>query len=747
MKRKMLQKSVVGYLLLVSLFCFFNLTFASDKLEQLKQAIKEKGANWTAKENWMTNLPPEELQNYYGSILEQPELDQAKVLSLPQLDNLPSHFDWRDNNGNWVTPVKDQNFPNSCSSSGTFSAVAQMESWWKIKNANLDSMIDLSEQFLLSCSDATCGSWQLKGLFNFVDTTGVPTEACFEYQGNDDLPCTNACSNWADEAIQIPGWGWITFGDEHNIDLIKNAIYRHPVTAFHQVYGDFLSYSSGVYEHVYGNHLKNNAILIIGWDDEDQCWICKNSWGEYWGETVNLLPYDVNSGGGGYFRIKWGECQIGKYIPFIWDEKIEEPVLTILPNLIDTELIQGDSLTQDIIFTNVGSKTLEFSTMDFGRMFMFHPDSFKAWDNSSWWCGYKHCNGYENHRLEYLQTPLLNLSSTSEPSLSFMGFWAIEDPAGSEPPWDGWDGCNVWISVDGGVSFTVAHPSSPVYNCQSMTSFGYEFSANMGIGIAGWGGNSGGWKPIDFDLSLYKSDSVLIRFAFASDMGWCTLDDPTLYGFFVDEIIISDGNTIIFEDHGDDSNNMKRIGKRMALGFHDGENPEWISVSNGSGLIPAGESATVEVKVSAKELLPNNNYYGSVAISTNETSGVFSKEIYLNLHVKYPTDVKNDKLKHVIPSKYKLSQNHPNPFNPATKITFLLPEATKAEMKIYNPLGQLIRTFEPINYIAGIHSVEWNGRDDFGRNVASGIYFYNLKATGSKDGSHFSETRKMILIR
>ena len=280
MKTNILQKSIVCFLLLVSIIYFYDLTFASDKLEQIKQAIKDKGANWTAKENWMTNLPPEEIQSYLGTILEPSGFDQAKVLSLPQLDNLPPYFDWRDNNGNWVTPVKDQNLPNACPSSGTFSAVAQMESWWKIQNANQDSMIDLSEQFLLSCSEATCTSWELFRLFHFIDTVGVPTEACFEYQGLANLPCTNACNNWAEEAIQIPGWGWITFGDEHDIELIKNAVYIHPVTAIHQVYEDFPAYSSGVYEHVSGSCQRMNAILIIGWDDEEQCWICKNNWGE-----------------------------------------------------------------------------------------------------------------------------------------------------------------------------------------------------------------------------------------------------------------------------------------------------------------------------------------------------------------------------------------------------------------------------------------------------------------------------------
>jgi hypothetical protein len=97
----------------------------------------------------------------------------------------------------------------------------------------------------------------------------------------------------------------------------------------------------------------------------------------------------------------------------------------------------------------------------------------------------------------------------------------------------------------------------------------------------------------------------------------------------------------------------------------------------------------------------------------------------------------------VYPTKksYFLSQNYPNPFNPKTTIDFQLPKQSYVEISILNSLGQLIRTAKSKNYSAGTHSIEWNGRDDFGNDLGSGIYFYNLKA------DNFSETRKMLLIR
>ena len=99
-------------------------------------------------------------------------------------------------------------------------------------------------------------------------------------------------------------------------------------------------------------------------------------------------------------------------------------------------------------------------------------------------------------------------------------------------------------------------------------------------------------------------------------------------------------------------------------------------------------------------------------------------------------------------NEFVLNQNYPNPFNPTTKISFQLPNLSFVEISIFNSLGKLICSFVSKFYSAGFHSVEWSGRDDFGKDVVSGIYFYNIKARGSnRKGTDFSETKKMNLIR
>ena len=93
------------------------------------------------------------------------------------------------------------------------------------------------------------------------------------------------------------------------------------------------------------------------------------------------------------------------------------------------------------------------------------------------------------------------------------------------------------------------------------------------------------------------------------------------------------------------------------------------------------------------------------------------------------------------PESYALDRNTPNPFNPSTQIGFRLPRSEHVELKIYNSLGQEIRTLVNRQYAAGAHTVMWNGTNEFGQQVASGTYFYKIQA-----GS-FTRSMKMQLLK
>jgi flagellar hook assembly protein FlgD len=94
-----------------------------------------------------------------------------------------------------------------------------------------------------------------------------------------------------------------------------------------------------------------------------------------------------------------------------------------------------------------------------------------------------------------------------------------------------------------------------------------------------------------------------------------------------------------------------------------------------------------------------------------------------------------------IPEKFSLIQNFPNPFNPVTIISYQLPKNSSVELTVYNTVGQPIRTLVNSNQSAGTYQLQWDGKNDKGVNVSTGLYFYRIKA-----GS-FVQMKKMMLIK
>jgi hypothetical protein len=102
-----------------------------------------------------------------------------------------------------------------------------------------------------------------------------------------------------------------------------------------------------------------------------------------------------------------------------------------------------------------------------------------------------------------------------------------------------------------------------------------------------------------------------------------------------------------------------------------------------------------------------------------------------------------------IPSTFSLSQNYPNPFNPETVIEYQLPKASEVEISIFNLQGQKVTTLVRGHQTAGAHKIIWNGTDESGRRVASGIYLYQLKVVDPASGGtgNFVMVKKMLVVR
>jgi hypothetical protein len=122
---------------------------------------------------------------------------------------------------------------------------------------------------------------------------------------------------------------------------------------------------------------------------------------------------------------------------------------------------------------------------------------------------------------------------------------------------------------------------------------------------------------------------------------------------------------------------------------------------------------------------------------------IFSRERVFSL-VKISSGMKSDGLSlvsDIIPEEMGLRQNYPNPFNPSTTIAFSLNSTTDVNLLIYNIQGKIVKHLVSGNYPAGIYNVEWDGRNENGTKISSGIYFYRLQA-----GSYI-KMKKMIFAK
>jgi flagellar hook assembly protein FlgD len=113
--------------------------------------------------------------------------------------------------------------------------------------------------------------------------------------------------------------------------------------------------------------------------------------------------------------------------------------------------------------------------------------------------------------------------------------------------------------------------------------------------------------------------------------------------------------------------------------------------------------------------------------------------------------VKEDK-DQLLPNTYELKQNYPNPFNPMTTIAYALPQASRIHLNVYNLLGKQVRVLVDDIQMAGYKTVIWDGRDDRGMEVSSGIYFYLIMAermdcTSDNGEVIFTLSRKMLFLK
>jgi len=245
------------------------------------------------------------LKNFYKSIEEgqfqKNSLENgsiSKKLSEISSVGLLASFDWRNNKGDWLTPVKNQ---GQCGSCWAFASVGAHESQINVKSKDPAIDKDLAEQYLVSdCfPPANCGGLYLSdipALFNFHRDNGIVEESCYPYTAKNSR-CSPKCR---EPLWNIESWRAVA---ENDILAIKSALMDEgPIWV-----GLYMSSSFDASEIMRcdktGDKTINHAVVIVGYNDVGQYWIVRNSWGSDWGPE-----------GDGYFKVGYGECNIDSYV-------------------------------------------------------------------------------------------------------------------------------------------------------------------------------------------------------------------------------------------------------------------------------------------------------------------------------------------------------------------------------------------------------------------------------------------------
>ena len=272
------------------------------------QVLLGTSGSWTAAENDITRLPDDELSRLLGynpdpasgeMSLEVRGATAAAAARMTEggaaATGAPAAYDLRNVGGkNFITAVRHQ---LNCGSCVAFGTLATVEGTARVTRNDSDLAIDLSEGHLFQCIARGQGrncenGWWVDPAMRALRDQGVVDEACSPYAPA-DVPC-QLCSDWQQRTMRI-----LSYQEIRSVRDMKAWLStKGPLAACFTVYSDFFAYRSGVYRRTPNSVQRGgHCVCVVGYDDAQGAWICKNSWGTGWGD-------------GGFFCIAYGECGI-----------------------------------------------------------------------------------------------------------------------------------------------------------------------------------------------------------------------------------------------------------------------------------------------------------------------------------------------------------------------------------------------------------------------------------------------------
>ncbi|MCX8019672.1 MAG: C1 family peptidase [Chitinophagaceae bacterium] len=290
----------------------FNVGFTAASLKPL---------NLLAGENEISSDEALKIKNFLAKRTLSPEVIEILKKSVLPCQATGRKYDARTQG--LVTPVRDQR----CGNCWAYSAVGAYESSYKKVNG---TFIDASEQHAVNCVAGDCNGGLAYRVMEWMvnENKFLSTETAIPDVGVEQ-PCSSAPAATNYYATE---WGVVDPSGDINkipsVSAIKEAICKYgPVAASVQVTPLFQNYTNGVFfefESNYNNPTSNHAIVIVGWDDDKQAWLIKNSWGTDWGED-------------GYMWIKYNSNNIGRRAAWIVAKKFNK--FNVNPKILQKQII------------------------------------------------------------------------------------------------------------------------------------------------------------------------------------------------------------------------------------------------------------------------------------------------------------------------------------------------------------------------------------------------------------------------
>ncbi|MDD2890689.1 MAG: C1 family peptidase [bacterium] len=764
------------YVLLLCLMPFYCVLNAkSFTLPELQQAIKDKGAKWTAGRTSVSDLSDEEKAKLCGTTIIVPsEVPPEHIYIGTAKANTKAAIDWRSYNGkNWMTPVKNQ---GNCGSCWAFCTVGGFEGRLKIAYNKPDTNIDLSEQFLVSCDTKNngCSGGRTDYAADFVRVTGVTDDACFTYKqssSSTEAACTDRCSNWSSRVVKAYDWDMISMTGSYT-SVYKQKLAEGPMACAVTASKDFFYYTGGVYSPVLTDSgekttLYNHGVTLCGYDDTRGAWLIKNSWGTSWGESgygwISYGAEESTGPGNPTYFIVADNSKPNVYLSNniatepsnnIWDPGEQVSIVLNLGNLG----VNATGVTATIATTN-GNISVNTNSATFGSIATNGSSTnssapYRATASSGastpqdilFSLHITASGGYVKDTS--FSVPLgcktgTQVTSFSPPTgtvygLAFDGtnLWAslvytnriaklnpttgaqisyINTPNGdtcTDICWSKADN-TLWVHSKSGKKIYKINPT----NGAVITSFASPATYPTGLAFDGtylWAVDMTGYK-------IYKvstTGTVLSNFSIP-------LTPPPLNQYAA--------RCLAFEPRASGGGNLLLL---MTYFAQTGVAPDSVVVweltktggivMNHHFAVPPQNGRAIEVNPYADEYFVNSE----TPTDVYRVRGCF----YGPMIGAEEGDMSNTVQTLII---------SPNPSQSRVSVSFSLPKAAKITINIFDKSGRFVYTLANKELKAGKHTIKWDGRDINGKQVSAGTYFYRMNFEGC---SSCTNTKKAIII-